>query len=92
MSEAIRVRVRVAPRASRDTVLGTHHYPDGEALKIALSAPPFDFATNAALKKFLAKQLGVAKSAITIVSGEKGRDKVLEIAGVDTDAIAALTR
>lgn len=88
----MRVRIRVAPRASRDQVLGKHQYPDGDAIKIALSAPPVDGAANAALVKFLSKKLGVAKRDVRIVSGEKGRDKILEIDGVDSEAIESLTR
>ena len=48
---------------------------------------------NAELVAFLAKQLGVAKSAVTIVRGESGRRKVVEVAGVGVaEAAAALER
>ncbi len=70
--------VRVAPRASRNAILGLH----GDALKVALTAPPVEGAANAALAKLLAKRLGVSKSAVTIVRGAKGRDKLIEVAGV----------
>lgn len=78
--------VRVAPRASRAAILGVH---DG-ALKIALTAPPVDGEANAALVAFLAKALGVPKSAVVIVRGERGRSKTLRVAGVDAAAVAAL--
>ncbi|MGB5696744.1 MAG: DUF167 family protein [Polyangiales bacterium] len=70
--------VRVAPRASRNRIVGVR---DG-VLKIALMAPPVDGAANEALKKLLAKALGVAKSEIEIVRGDRARLKVIRIRGV----------
>ncbi len=63
--------VRVQPRAKRTAAVGVH----GEALKIALRAPPVDGAANAALLKFLGKLCGVAPSKLTLVSGHGGRSK-----------------
>ena len=80
--------VRVAPRVSRSAIAGLH----GGALKVALTAPPVEGAANAALVKLLAKKLGVAKSAVTIVRGERGRDKQVRVAGVDAAAARALAR
>ncbi len=75
----IRIAIRLAPRASRTRIMGTHN----GALKIALTAPPVEGKANKALIAFLAKTLGVPKSAITIVSGEHARDKVVEVTGCD---------
>jgi len=69
------LRVRVQPKASRDEISGLQ----GEALKVRITAPPVDGKANAHLVKFLAKQFGVAKSAVTLLSGETGRDKRLRI-------------
>lgn len=44
---------------------------------------------NAELVAFLAKRLGVPKSAVTIVRGESARRKVVEVAGVGVAAAAA---
>ncbi|MFO0714899.1 MAG: DUF167 domain-containing protein [Sandaracinus sp.] len=82
----VRFEVQVAPRASREAVLGEH---DG-ALKVALTAPPVDGAANAALVAFLAKRLGVAKRQVRIVQGTSSKRKVLEVDGLGPDAIAAL--
>lgn len=76
---SVRFGVRVSPRASREAILGVH---DG-ALKVALTAPPVDGAANAALIAFLAKKLGVAKSAVRIASGETSRTKTVEVVGLD---------
>jgi len=81
-----RFGVRVSPRASRDAILGVH---DG-ALKVALTAPPVEGAANAALIALLAKALGVAKRAVTIVSGEASRQKRVEIEGVTASDVRRL--
>jgi len=48
-----------------------------------LTASPVDGAANEALRKLLAKTLGVPKSAIEIVRGERGRNKLLRVQGAD---------
>lgn len=85
-ADGVRVSVRVAPRASRDAIVGVH---DG-ALKVALTAPPVEGAANEALVRLLAKALGVPKGAVRLVQGERSRDKVLEIVGVEEAAVRAL--
>ena len=79
----VRFDVRVAPRSSRDAVLGEY---DG-ALKIALRAPPVEGAANLALVEFLAKELGVAKRDVVLVRGESSRTKRIEVRGVDAGAV-----
>ncbi len=85
--DGVVIPVRVAPRASRSAILGVH---DG-ALKVALTAPPVDGAANAGLRKLLAKALHVPKSAVTIIRGDKARDKLIHVTGVDPAAVEALT-
>jgi len=80
---AITFEVRVAPRASRNRVIGVQ---DG-ALKVALTAPPVDGAANEALKKLLAKALGVAKSDVEILRGDRARIKVLRVHGVSASDV-----
>lgn len=46
-----------------------------QRIKIRITAPPIDGKANQHLIKFLAKQFGVAKSAISIESGELGKQK-----------------
>jgi uncharacterized protein (TIGR00251 family) len=75
---AVVFEVRVAPRASRSRVVGVQ---DG-ALKVALTAPPVDGAANEALRKLLAKALGVSKSDVEIVRGDRARIKVLRVNGI----------
>ena len=61
----------------------------GESILIRLAAAPVDGAANDALITLLSDTLGVPRRQITIVSGEKSRDKRVEIAGLDDAAVAA---
>jgi hypothetical protein len=73
------LRVRVQPRASRDALSGERE----GALVIRLTAPPVEGAANEALARFLGKALGVAPTAVRVVSGATGRNKVVSVAGLD---------
>jgi len=61
--------VRVHPRAKKSAITGEL----GDALKIALTAPPIDGRANDACIEFFAKQFHVPRSAVSIVSGETSR-------------------
>jgi uncharacterized protein (TIGR00251 family) len=87
-ASGVRLGVLVAPRASREAVLGVH---DG-ALKIALTSPPVDGAANEALVAFLARALGVTKRAVRINAGHTSRRKRVEIDGASAEAVGALVR
>ncbi|MDJ0811834.1 MAG: DUF167 domain-containing protein [Desulfobacterales bacterium] len=71
--EGLLLSVRVQPKASRNAIQGIH----GETLKIALTAPPVDGAANKACIAFVAKKLGLPKSAVAILSGQTSRNKRL---------------
>ena len=77
--------VRVIPRAPRTRVDGER----GGSILIRLAAPPVDGAANDALVAFLSDTLGVPRRAVTIVSGEKSRDKRVQIAGLAESAVRA---
>ncbi len=68
--------LHIQPGAKKTEIAGTY----GDALKIRLLAPPVDGKANAALLDFLAKRLGLAKSQISLISGQTSRRKVVEIA------------
>jgi len=81
---ALRLAVRLTPRARKDALAGVIDSGDGRsALSVRLTAPPVEGAANRALVEFLARTLDVPKTAVTIVSGEKARLKILRIAGLD---------
>jgi len=64
---------------------------DRKALGIRLAAPPVDGAANEALCTFLAEQLDLARSAVTIRSGASSRIKQVGIAGDAADLIQRLS-
>jgi uncharacterized protein (TIGR00251 family) len=75
------ISVHAQPGAKRTEVAGLH----GESLKIRVAAPALEDRANEALIEFVAKTLGVAKRDVTIASGEKSREKRLEIRGASVD-------
>lgn len=79
------VSVRVVPRASREGVAGC----EGGVVRIRLNAPPVEGQANEALVRFLAKALGVPKGRITLVAGERGRSKIVRVAGLTREALMA---
>lgn len=83
--DGVILRLHIQPGAKKTEVAGEH----GEALKIRLSAPPVDGKANACLIEFLAKQLGVAKSAVELLSGDTSRAKRVRVGGVTTDTVTA---
>jgi len=85
----VRVTVRLTPKGGRDALEGTTELSDGrKAIKARVRAAPENGAANAALAALLAKEMGVAKRAVSLVSGHTARLKVFDIAG-DGAALAA---
>lgn len=72
------IDVRVIPRAGTSGLAGTR----GDALLVRLNAPPVEGAANKALVELLARELGVAKRAVTMVSGERSRQKRVRVEGI----------
>ena len=81
-----RISVKVKPRASREEVEGWKE----DVLVVRLTSPPVDGAANSSLIRLLAKKTGLPRSRIRIVSGEKGRSKVLEFDGVELQDLMEL--
>lgn len=75
--------VRVQPRASRE---GARLDAQGR-LCVALTAPPVEGAANTALCSYIARQLGLSKSSVTVLSGQKSRDKTLRVENTRQDEI-----
>ena len=83
---ALTLTLHIQPGAKKTEVAGEH----GDALKIRLAAPPVDGKANAALLEFIAEKLGVAKSAVTLKSGQTSRRKVVEVGDVTERVVASL--
>jgi len=79
------VRVRVQPRASRNEIVGWRE----DVLSVRVTAPPVNGRANAAVGALLAAALGLRPSAVTVVRGEKGRDKLVSVAGLSPDQLRA---
>jgi uncharacterized protein len=77
--DGLTLRVRVQPRSSKDALAGERE----GALVVRLKAPPVDGAANEALARFLGKALDVPPSAVRIVSGTSGRNKLVAVSGID---------
>jgi len=56
-------------------------------LKIKVSAAPEKGKANQCLLKFLAKQLGVKKKAVSIISGKTSPVKHIQVSGISADAL-----
>lgn len=90
VDDAVLLRVRVQPRASRTRLEGI---ADDGTLRVRLQAPPVDGAANATLVVYLAREvLGLAPSQLTLVRGDASRSKVLAVRGLDASTIAERLR
>jgi len=79
MNEAVRLSVRIVPRASRDVVVGMR----SGALLVRVTAAPVDGAANEALLRLLARRLHLGKGAFKILTGKTSKLKVIEVVGLE---------
>ncbi len=75
--------VRVHPRAKKNAITGEL----GNALKLALTAPPVDGRANEACIAFFSKFLNVPRSCVSIASGENSRNKMIRITGLPVEEV-----
>jgi uncharacterized protein (TIGR00251 family) len=73
----------VHPRAKKNAITGEV----GDALKVALTAPPVEGRANKACITFLAEVLNVPRSSVTIAGGESSRLKVIRVAGMPAEQV-----
>ncbi len=77
-AEGVSFAVRVHPRAKKNAITGEI----GDALKLALTAPPVEGKANEAVIEFLAALLKVPRSSVSIASGQSSRAKVIRVYGL----------
>ena len=75
--------VKVHPRAKKNAITGEV----GDALKLALTAPPADGKANAACIEFFAKLLNLPRSSVTIAAGLNNRNKVIRVTGLTAQQV-----
>ena len=73
------VNIRVIPRAARAGVAGRR----GDVVLVRLNAPPVEGAANAELLEVLAAALSVPRRAVSIVGGQRSRQKRVRVSGID---------
>ncbi|HEY0447896.1 DUF167 domain-containing protein [Actinophytocola sp.] len=78
MTTPLRFAIRVKPGARRESVGGRWA---ADALIVAVAAPAVEGKANEAVRRALATAFAVRRQDVTIVTGDRGRDKVVELAG-----------
>jgi uncharacterized protein (TIGR00251 family) len=77
------LELKTIPNAPRNEIVGWL----GTALKVKVHAPAVEGKANDELIDFLAEKLGVHRRTITLLRGDKSRQKVVQIDGLDTDEV-----
>src|SRR5262249_36120712 len=72
------IRVRVQPRAKRNALSGLTE----DEWKLHLTAPAIEGRGNQACIEFFARGLGIPRSRVKLLSGEKSRHKIIALEGV----------
>jgi uncharacterized protein (TIGR00251 family) len=77
----MKLALKVTPGARKNEILGWEDdYPQvGRVLKLKIAAPPVEGKANKEIILFLAKALGIPRSAVEVVHGTSGRIKLVEI-------------
>jgi len=76
-------RFHIVPNAKVNQVIGEH----GAGIKIKLRAPALEGKANAALRRFLAKELKIFEHQIVLKHGRKSRDKAICIDGLSEEDV-----
>ncbi|HEY3769816.1 MAG TPA: DUF167 domain-containing protein [Candidatus Angelobacter sp.] len=82
-ARGITFAIKVHPRAHKNAITGLV----GDALKLALTAPPVEGKANQAVIEFFADLFAIPRSSVTIASGETSRNKVVRISGMSRQMV-----
>jgi uncharacterized protein (TIGR00251 family) len=75
--------VKVQPRARKNAITGRV----GDALKLALTAPPVEGRANQAVIEFFADFFEIPRSSVSIASGETSRNKLIRVSGISAQHV-----
>jgi hypothetical protein len=75
--------VRLQPRARRNAILEERN----GVLRVSVAAAPVNGQANAALCKLIAKRAGVARGRVSVIRGERSREKVVHVEGLTRDQL-----
>ena len=75
--------VRVQPRSNENALVGW----SGDIVKVRVTAPPVEGAANTACLSVLSKLLDVPLTHVSLVKGERSRNKVVRILGLTEDQV-----
>jgi uncharacterized protein (TIGR00251 family) len=82
VADGIALDVRLTPRSARDAIEGIECRADGRTvLKVRVRAAPVEGEANEALRRLVAKALGVAPRQVELAAGAAARLKRLRISG-----------
>lgn len=74
------LKVHAVPNAKRNEIIAWEDHPDhGHVLRVRIGAPATEDKANTELVRFIAKELGVPKSQVTLAKGHSSRHKTLEL-------------
>lgn len=78
----------VTPRAKKSQIKGVRE----GAIAVAVSAPPLQGRANQELIRIIATALNIPASRISLLKGERGRNKSLFIQGVSKECALSLIK
>jgi uncharacterized protein (TIGR00251 family) len=84
--DGVAIAVLAAPRAARTELAGSA----AGRLRVRIAAPPVEDAANDELVRFLARTLGVPRSAVAVTAGAASRRKTVVVRGVGAAAAQRL--
>ena len=79
------ISVRVQARSRREGLVADR----AGVLVVRVAAPALDGRANQALCRLLARELGVRDASVAIIRGERAREKLIRIDGVDQETAEA---
>ncbi|HEY8994715.1 MAG TPA: DUF167 domain-containing protein [Lacunisphaera sp.] len=79
------LELKIIPNAPRNEIVGWL----GSALKVKVHAPALEGRANDELLAFLAEHLDLPRRSVTLLRGDKSRQKIVRIAGQDLSEVKA---